>query len=130
MINVRRAAAVLHPHHHAAAQRGAQLGSNSACRELERAGPAARHPALRGEHERLQGGLRAGLPHREREVPTAIDEIDKTITHLQKIEDALLSSENNLRLANNKAEDLSIKKADEKRAVRQSHVRRTARKEE
>ena len=41
---------------------------------------------------------------------TAIDEIDKSITHLQKIKDALLSSENNLRLANNKAEDLSIKK--------------------
>ncbi len=41
---------------------------------------------------------------------TAIDEIDKTITHLQKTKDALLSSENNLRLANNKAEDLSIKK--------------------
>lgn len=41
---------------------------------------------------------------------TAIDEIDKTITHLQKTKDALLSSENNLRLANNKAEDLSIKR--------------------
>lgn len=41
---------------------------------------------------------------------TAIDEIDKSISHLQKIKDALLSSENNLRLANNKAEDLSIKK--------------------
>ena len=41
---------------------------------------------------------------------TAIDEIDKTITHLQKVKDALVSSENNLRLANNKAEDLSIKK--------------------
>jgi hypothetical protein len=41
---------------------------------------------------------------------TAIEEIDKSITHLQKIKDALLSSENNLRLANNKAEDLSIKK--------------------
>lgn len=41
---------------------------------------------------------------------TAIDEIDKTISHLQKTKDALLSSENNLRLANNKAEDLSIKK--------------------
>lgn len=40
----------------------------------------------------------------------AIDEIDKTIDHLQKTKDALLSSENNLRLANNKAEDLSIKK--------------------
>ena len=41
---------------------------------------------------------------------TAIDEIDKTINHLQKVRDALVSSENNLRLANNKAEDLSIKK--------------------
>ena len=41
---------------------------------------------------------------------TAIEEIDKTISHLQKTKDALLSSENNLRLANNKAEDLSIKK--------------------
>ena len=41
---------------------------------------------------------------------TAIEEIDKTIDHLQKTKEALLSSENNLRLANNKAEDLSIKK--------------------
>lgn len=40
----------------------------------------------------------------------AIDEIDKSIEHLQKIKANLLSSENNLRLANNKAEDLSIKK--------------------
>ena len=40
----------------------------------------------------------------------AVDEIDKSITHLQKIKEALLSSENNLRLANNKADDLSIKK--------------------
>jgi hypothetical protein len=40
----------------------------------------------------------------------AIDEIDKTIVHLQKTKDALLSSENNLRLANDKADDLSIKK--------------------
>ena len=41
---------------------------------------------------------------------TAIDEIDKTIDRLQKTKEALLSSENNLRLANNKAEDLSIKR--------------------
>ena len=40
----------------------------------------------------------------------AIDEIDKTIDHLQKTKEALLSSENNLRLANSKAEDLSIKR--------------------
>lgn len=41
---------------------------------------------------------------------TAIEEIDKTIDHLQKTKDALLGSENNLRLANNKAEDLTVKK--------------------
>ena len=41
---------------------------------------------------------------------TAIEEIDKSIQHLQKIKDNLLSSENNLRLANDKAQDLSIKK--------------------
>ncbi len=41
---------------------------------------------------------------------TAVDEIDKTIDHLQKTKAALLSSENNLRLANNKADDLSIKR--------------------
>ena len=41
---------------------------------------------------------------------TAIEDIDKTYDHLQKSKEALLSSENNLRLANNKAEDLSIKR--------------------
>ncbi len=45
-----------------------------------------------------------------RKFKEAIDEIDKTIIHLQKTKDALLSSENNLRLANDKAEDLTIKK--------------------
>ena len=45
-----------------------------------------------------------------RKFKTAIDEIDKTIRHLQKTKEALLSSENNLRLANNKADDLTIKK--------------------
>ena len=45
-----------------------------------------------------------------RKFKTAIDEIDKTISHLEKTKAALLSSENNLRLANNKADDLTIKK--------------------
>ena len=45
-----------------------------------------------------------------RQFGTAIEEIDKTIDHLQKTKDALLSSENNLRLANNKTEDLTIKR--------------------
>ena len=41
---------------------------------------------------------------------TAIEEIDKTIDHLEKVKKALQSSENNLRLANDKADDLTIKK--------------------
>ena len=45
-----------------------------------------------------------------RQFKTAIDEIDKTMNHLQKTKDTLLSSVNNLRLANNKADDLTIKK--------------------
>jgi hypothetical protein len=48
---------------------------------------------------------------------TAISEIDKTIDHLQKTKDALLGSENNLRLANNKADDLSVKKLTKKNAT-------------
>ena len=45
-----------------------------------------------------------------RKFKEAIEEIDKTIKHLQNTKEALLSSVNNLRLANNKAEDLTIKK--------------------
>jgi hypothetical protein len=45
-----------------------------------------------------------------RQFKTAMDEIDKTIDHLQKTKEALLASVNNLRLANNKAGDLTIKK--------------------
>ncbi len=49
-----------------------------------------------------------------RKFQTAIDEIDKTIDHLQKTKEALLSSERNLRLANDKAQDLTIKKLTRK----------------
>ncbi|MGN0059534.1 MAG: DUF2130 domain-containing protein, partial [Coriobacteriales bacterium] len=45
-----------------------------------------------------------------RKFETAIDEIDKTITHLQKVRDALTSSERQLRLANDKAEKLTVKR--------------------
>lgn len=45
---------------------------------------------------------------------TAIDEIDKSILHLQKIRDALTGSQNQLRLANDKAEELTIKKLTRK----------------
>jgi hypothetical protein len=45
-----------------------------------------------------------------RHFQTAVDEIDKSILHLQKTKDALLSTSNNLRLANNKAQDVTIKR--------------------
>ena len=41
---------------------------------------------------------------------TAVEEIDKSINHLNKIKDALLGSENQLRLANNKAQDVTIRR--------------------
>ena len=49
-----------------------------------------------------------------RKFQTAIDEIDKTTDHLQKTKEALLGSERNLRLANDKAQDLTIKKLTRK----------------
>lgn len=60
--------------------------------------------------EAFKNGFARNYDLASRKFKTAIDEIDKTIVHLQKTKDALLSSENNLRLANNKADDLTIKK--------------------
>ena len=62
------------------------------------------------EMKAFKDGFARNYDLASRKFKTAIEEIDKTIDHLQKTKDALLSSENNLRLANNKAEDLSIKK--------------------
>jgi len=45
-----------------------------------------------------------------RRFQTAIDEIDKSIDHLQKTKEALLGTDRNLRLANDKAQDVTIKK--------------------
>ena len=45
-----------------------------------------------------------------RKFATAIDEIDKSISHLQKTKDALLSTDRNLRIANDKAQDVTIKR--------------------
>lgn len=59
---------------------------------------------------KFKGGFAKNYDLASRKFKTAIEEIDKTIDHLQKTKDALLSSENNLRLANNKAEDLTIKR--------------------
>ena len=65
---------------------------------------------LLGKIDTFKKGFARNYELASRKFKTAIDEIDKTITHLQKTKDALLSSENNLRLANNKADDLTIKK--------------------
>ena len=60
--------------------------------------------------QKFKEGFARNYELASRKFKTAIDEIDKTILHLQKTKDALISSENNLRLANNKAEDLTIKR--------------------
>ena len=91
--------------------RNAALNSLKYRQELE----AARHQQIDIVHfEENMNAFKEGFARNYRiaseRFNTAIDEIDKTISHLQKTKEALLSSENNLRLANNKAEDLSIKK--------------------
>lgn len=63
--------------------------------------------------ERLMGfqeGFARNYDLASRKFKTAVDEIDTTIKHLQKVKDNLLSSENNLRLANDKAQGLTIRK--------------------
>ena len=60
--------------------------------------------------ETFKSGFARNYDLASRKFQTAIDEIDKTILPLQKTKDALVSSENNLRLANNKAQDLTIKR--------------------
>lgn len=91
--------------------RNAALNSLKYRQELE----AAKNQQLDiANFEENMNAFKQGFGHNyeiaSKKFKTAIDEIDKTITHLQKTKDALLSSENQLRLANNKAEDLSIKK--------------------
>ena len=63
-----------------------------------------------GKIEDFKTGFARNYDLASRQFGEAIKEIDKTMSHLQKTKEALLSSVNNLRLANNKAEDLSIKK--------------------
>jgi hypothetical protein len=62
------------------------------------------------EIESFKNGFARNYELASKKFKTAIDEIDKTIDHLQKTKEALLGSEDNLRLANNKADELSIKK--------------------
>ncbi|MEE9492702.1 MAG: DUF2130 domain-containing protein [Gammaproteobacteria bacterium] len=60
--------------------------------------------------DKFKSGFARNYDLASRKFETAIDEIDKSISHLQKTKDALLSTDRNLRLANNKAQDVTIKK--------------------
>lgn len=62
------------------------------------------------ELETFKTGFARNYDLASRKFKTAVEEIDKTIKHLEKTKEALLGSENNLRLANNKAQDVTIKK--------------------
>lgn len=62
------------------------------------------------ELESFKSGFERNYDLASKKFKTAIEEIDKTIDHLQKTKEALLGSENNLRLANEKAQDVTIKK--------------------
>ncbi|MBU2501657.1 DUF2130 domain-containing protein [bacterium] len=62
------------------------------------------------EIEEFKTGFARNYELASKKFKTAVEEIDKTIDHLQKTKDALLGSENNLRLANNKADDLTVKR--------------------
>ena len=60
--------------------------------------------------ETFKSGFARNYDLASRKFQDAIDEIDKSIKQLQKVKEALTSSERNLRLANDKAQELSIKK--------------------
>ena len=60
--------------------------------------------------QEFRSGFNRNYDLAHRQFNSAIDQIDKSIKALQKTKEDLLSSENNLRLANNKAEDLTVKR--------------------
>jgi hypothetical protein len=62
------------------------------------------------ELESFKSGFARNYDLASRQFESAIDEIDKSMNHLQKTKDSLLKSVNNLRLANNKAQDVTIKR--------------------
>ena len=62
------------------------------------------------ELEQFKAGFGKNYDLASRRFQTAIDEIDKSIDHLQKTKEALLGCDRNLRLANDKAQDVTIKK--------------------
>ena len=60
--------------------------------------------------EKFQSGFAKNYDLASRQFNKAIDEIDKSIDHMQKTKDSLIASIRNIRLANDKAQDVTIKK--------------------
>jgi len=60
--------------------------------------------------ETFKSGFSRNYDLASKKFQTAVEEIDKSIDHLQKTREALIGSQNNLRLANDKAQDITIKK--------------------
>ena len=69
--------------------------------------------------EAFKAGFNKNFDLASRRFQTAIDEIDKSIDHLQKTREALLGTDRNLRLANEKAQDVTIKKLTRKNPTMQ-----------
>ena len=67
-------------------------------------------PTLKRSLETFKDGFARNYELAGKKFQKAIDEIDKSIDHLQKTKDALLGTDRNLRLANDKAQDVTIKK--------------------
>lgn len=91
--------------------RNAALGSLQYKRELELV--KAQNVDItnfENELESFKSGFSRNYDLASRKFQEAISEIDKAIDRLQKVKDALLGSERNLRLANDKAQDVTIKK--------------------
>ena len=91
--------------------RNAALGSLAYRTELARVREQnADITSFEEELDAFKTGFARNYDLASRRFKTAIEELDKTIDHLQKMKDALLGSENHLRLANNKADDLTIRR--------------------
>ena len=71
---------------------------------------AARATHFEDQLESFKSGFAKNYELASRRFQTAIEEIDKSIDHLQKTKEALLGTDRNLRLANDKAQDVTIKK--------------------
>ena len=100
--------------------RNAALSALQYKTQLARCATEYRYHELENSMEEFKTKFSKNYDLASRKFQTAIEEIDKTIDHLQKTKDALLGSERNLRLANDKAQDLTIKKLTRKNPTMQA----------